>query len=95
MKELKLSDLNQTLVKANPIRAQAMLDFANLTNAMYGSLSTPHTHLIGDCVLGKLNMLRRGKQIRENENAHEWRKPPLLQDAMDENARLASRKPRL
>lgn len=69
MNDLKPDDLNQTLAKKNPDRALAMLDFANLVNSMYGNLAQPHTHLIGDCVLGKLNMLRRGKRIRRNKNA--------------------------
>lgn len=53
-----------TLLIRDPVRSEALMDFANMVNAMYGATSL-HSHLIGDCVLAKLNMLRKGKRVRK------------------------------
>lgn len=63
MKSLTLTDLNQTLVRRDKVRATALMDFANLVNSLYGRSST-HPYLIGDCTLAKMNMLRAEKRVR-------------------------------
>lgn len=60
----KLAQLNQVLVKKRKDYIRGILDAANLIDDMYSSSSTHH-YLLGDCLLLKLNLLRKG-QVRKN-----------------------------
>lgn len=64
VKPLELSDLNPKIIRSEEARV-AMLLVCNVLNEMYSSSST-HTYLLGDCVLAKLNMLKKGKRVRIN-----------------------------
>jgi len=66
MRPIKISDLNRAIVKRWGIdRSQGFLDACNIVNEMYSRSST-HPHLIGDCVLAKINLIRSNKRIRKN-----------------------------
>lgn len=64
-KPFQLKDLNQTLVKRNPVRTEAMMDTCNFVNEAWFTTST-HRWLIGDCILLKFNLIKK-KQVRVNK----------------------------
>lgn len=65
LRALENKDLNQQVLKRRPGWVKGMLCAANLMNEMYSS-SVLHPYLVGDCVLAKCNLLKRGRQIRRN-----------------------------
>ncbi len=62
-----IGQLNQAIVKRMPHYVRGLLDAANLIDEMYSSSST-HKYLLGDCLLLKLNLLRK-TQVRINKEA--------------------------
>jgi hypothetical protein len=71
---LTIKDLNQVLLKLYPEHTKGVLDACNLVNDMYSSITMEcHKYLLGDCVLAKLNLLKKGKKIRKNPF---WKEKP-------------------
>ena len=62
-----LEDLNQHLVSQGGRAgwADGALAAANLAGEMYNQ-SSSHPHDLADCILGKLNLLKKGKRVRRN-----------------------------
>lgn len=62
-----LEDLNQHLITKGGRTgwADGALAAANLAGEMYNQ-SSSHPYDLADCILGKLNLLKKGKRIRRN-----------------------------
>lgn len=65
LRDLTEGDLNQRTLHLRREWSLGMLEAANLINEMYSN-STIHLYAIGDCLLGKLNLLRKGSKVRRN-----------------------------
>ena len=79
-----LGDLNEHMV-CNGGRtgwADGALDAANLAGEMYNQ-SSGHPYDLTDCILGKLNLLKKGKRIRKNP----YRSNPMVDGAAGEQAK--------
>lgn len=63
IKPIEASQLNSVNFLRDGSWKQGVLDACNLVNEMYSSSST-HPYLIGDCILAKLNLLK--KKPRKN-----------------------------
>lgn len=66
MKELTIKDLNPVLVaRFGHAAIEVYLNMANLANE--SQLVNSHEYAIGDCLLAKLNLLKKGKRIRKHK----------------------------
>lgn len=67
---LSPKDLNPFIMKNTDDDRWALgvLNACNMMNEMYAS-SLIHPYLPGDCILAKLNLLKRGKKVRINRRS--------------------------
>lgn len=61
----ELSEIKNLSSDNQNMWVQGILDACSLIDSMY-SRQVNHEYLLGDCILGKLNLLKKGKIVRKN-----------------------------